>query len=110
MYKTLMSGLITTGLAFAGLPQFNSTPIEVSSNTGANLSDVVGDWMFRGSNGSPEFVDWDGDGLKDMLVVYLGIVIGAIGGGYMNVFINHGTATEPLFTTGFRAPIYVDGA
>ena len=109
MRKTLLSIIAGAGIAAAGLIPFDTAHIEVSFDHGNNLSDLTGGWLYRGSHGSPEFADWDGDGRKDLLLGYMGNNLGSVGGGYMNVFLNSGTETEPHFTEGFKAPISVNG-
>ena len=39
---------------------------------------------------TPNFVDWDGDGKRDLLV-------GQFGGGKLRVYLNRGTEAEPKF-------------
>lgn len=45
-----------------------------------------------GYNGSPLVVDWNGDGLKDLIT-------GQFDWGYLLLYLNSGTNDAPLFTT-----------
>ena len=105
----LLALIGTTVLHAAGIPPYDSTHIEVSHANGTNMSDLDGLWMNRGIYGSPEFADWNNDGKKDLLIGFIGVTISGQGGGYMNVFLNEGSETEPRFTNGFRAAIQVEG-
>lgn len=80
-------------------------PFFAKFDRGENFIDIK-DGNRYGKAASPEFADWNSDGLKDLLVGYMG----QTDGGFLNVFINRGTAKEPKFTNGFEAPIYVSGA
>jgi len=48
----------------------------------------------------PSFVDWDDDGLKDLVV---GEGSGLTGFGYVRVYLNSGTPGSPVFTGYFYA-------
>ena len=84
--------------------RFNA-PFDATFDRGSNFINVV-DGNRNGKAASPEFADWDGDGISDLLLGYMG----QTDGGFLNVFINRGTETEPRFTSGFEADISVSGA
>ena len=112
MKKTLLSiTLLMFGICQAvnaATPTFEAAPLQLSFDNGSNFSDLAGNWLEFGSFGSPEFADWNNDGKKDLLVGFMKTGP-SIGGGYMNVFINSGTDSEPKFTTGFRSTVEVYG-
>ncbi len=75
--------LLSTAAAFAELPTFAS-PFYVQAN-GVDL-------VVSSSIPDPCVVDWDGDGLKDL-------VIGHFSGGNVRFYPNSGTNAAPVFTT-----------
>jgi FG-GAP-like repeat len=52
---------------------------------------------------TPAYYDWDGDGLKDLLIGEFGSgsEFGKDMGNFIRVYLNSGTETEPTFTGGF---------
>jgi hypothetical protein len=59
-----------------------ATPVEVLAG-GAPIDPEVG-------HATPNLVDWDGDGKRDLLV-------GQFGGGRLRVYLNSGTDADPKF-------------
>ena len=84
--------------------KFNSERIVLQHSGGDNFLNT-GDGE-SGKCGSPGFFDWDNDGKTDLLLGYMR----GSGGGYMNIWLNSGTNSEPLYTTGSRSSISVSGA
>ncbi|MBD3369026.1 hypothetical protein GF402_01530 [Candidatus Fermentibacteria bacterium] len=77
----LLVGLMA--VAFADLPEFSS-PFFVQ----ASGVDLVVD----GSVPDPYVADWDGDGVKDLIV-------GQFSQGKIRLYLNSGTNASPVFTT-----------
>ena len=75
--------LLSAAMAFAELPTFAS-PFFVQAN-GIDL-------VVTSSIPDPCVVDWDGDGVKDL-------VIGHFSGGNVRFYPNSGTNAAPVFTT-----------
>ena len=75
--------LLSVTAAFADLPSFSS-PFFVQAN-GTDL-------IVSASIPDPCVVDWDGDGLKDL-------VIGQFSTGKIRFYPNSGTNENPVFTT-----------
>lgn len=63
----------------------NDLEVPVRIKVGEELIDV------EAGHAAPLLVDWDGDGLDDLLV-------GQFGGGKLLIFKNQGTFGHPLFT------------
>ena len=85
--------LLTAVSAFSWVPTFGSgDTLKLKSGKIIGMNDTL---MF----GSPEFADWDSDGVTDMLLGYWGMwPVGSNGGGYggrIRFFKNRGTALDP---------------
>ena len=56
---------------------------------------------------SPTFADWDGDGLRDLIVGSMVDTTHGRYGGHLTLCLNSGTPDSPVFT--YATPMYADG-
>lgn len=86
--------ILTIGFLFAVHAQ---TPVfETGEYVLANGSIIDVGWY-----GSPFFYDWNGDGLKDLIV-------GQYSSGYVRLYLNSGSPSTPTYTT--FSYLYADGS
>lgn len=89
--KTFLVMVLAVGIASAEVPGFLE-PVQISADGG--LLDI-------GLMAEPFMVDWDGDGLNDLLV-------GQFSPGKVSFFKNVGTNTVPVFE--FQNYLQADGS
>ncbi|MBD3277296.1 MAG: hypothetical protein GF388_03265 [Candidatus Aegiribacteria sp.] len=83
MKKVILVLLIVISFCFSDLPEFADPFFVQASGT---------DLVVSGSVPDPCVVDWDGDGLKDL-------VIGQFSSGKVRFYPNSGTNAAPVFTS-----------
>jgi hypothetical protein len=82
MQKLLIFVLILAGVAFATPPMFHNYVYVEANNSPIAVS----------SHANPSVIDWDGDGVKDLL-------LGEFTGGMIRFYSNDGSNSAPHFTT-----------
>lgn len=79
--KTFAAALVLASLAYGAVPEF-SVPFKIQANGSDLTVSLISD---------PFMVDWDGDGLKDLIV-------GQFTEGRILFYPNSGTNEAPVFT------------
>ncbi len=82
MRKVVLAAILLSGFVMAGAPMFG--PYSCIVATGGRID--------AGSYGAPCIADWDGDGLKDL-------VLGKYTDGKIMFYANSGSNSAPVFTT-----------
>jgi hypothetical protein len=93
MTKTILAGLLLLAAPGGGDPGGELAPPVRLEAGGKPIDTDVG-------HAAPCVVDWDGDGVKDLLV-------GQFGGGVLWIFRNEGTNAAPSLAAGVK---FKDGA